>query len=470
MPRALRADSLRRRLPLGGVLLGLALTSAAGAQHPVGPRARALHTRLAQADAVAVATVKAVEPGRLRLDDGRSLHGDVPSPFQVKRSPGAPPPLAAGDRVLLLLRGARPPYVLVDQPEETIRLADADAEERWSEAVRAWLAVRERPAAWVPLYLSWIDGGPDTLRELAVQSLGDLGAPFQPVPAEVFAGLGAAAFDPARPLAARRAAARLAFLSPEGADALAGGFLSAADPDAVIAQAALRAAPREGAAKGSALLLRGLAHSDAEVRRTALRAAPWSASPQTRTPSRGCARKPPRRSAPSRPRRARRPRASEAAGPSRASDGASLSVRYAERRRIRCGALGDRFGSAGPTGVLRSLGSVRGVACSGSSRIGVPGGGCGAWPHSAAPETDLLGLHASLEAPGSGRIPRIGPTSLLEFSTGEPIRLCRHQERYPSMRRSVRSAQAKPLLLAPHSGYRGRAYASAGSNAIRRFP
>jgi len=275
MPRALRAHSLRRRLPLGGALLavGLALAAVAGAQHPVGPRTRALHARLAQADAVAVATVKSVEPGRLHLDDVRSLHGDVPSPFQVKRAPGAPPPLAAGDRVLLLLRGARPPYVLVDQPEETIRLADADAEERWSEAVRAWLAVRERPAAWVPLYLAWIDGGPDTLRELAVQSLGDLGAPFQPVPAQVFAGLGAAAFDPARPLAARRAAARLAFLSPEGADALAGGFLSAPEADAVVAQAALRAAPREGGAKGSALLLRGLAHSDAEVRRTALRAA-----------------------------------------------------------------------------------------------------------------------------------------------------------------------------------------------------
>jgi hypothetical protein len=280
MQRALRADSpprLRRRLRAGraGLALacGLAASIPAAAQHPVGPRARAFHERLGKADAVAVATVKSVQPDRLRMDDARSLYGGVASAFQVKRAPGAPPPLAAGDRVLLLLRGARPPYVLVDAPDETIRLADAASEERWSGAVTAWLAVRERPEAWIPLYLAWIDAGPDTLRDLAVQSLGDPAAPFQPVRPEVFAGLGAAAWDPARSLAARRAAAQLAFLGVEGAEALASGFLSAQQPDPVLAQAALRVAPRLGPARGSALLLRGLAPGDAEVRRTALRTA-----------------------------------------------------------------------------------------------------------------------------------------------------------------------------------------------------
>ena len=275
MPRALRADSSRWRLSPWAALLflgGSLAAASAGAQHPVGPRARAFHARLAQADAVAVATVKSVELGRLRFEDVRSLRGDVPNPFQVKRAPGAPPPLAAGDRVLLLLRGARPPYVLVDEPDETIRLADSASEERWSAAVLAWLAVRERPQAWVPLYLSWIDAGPDTLRDLAVQSLGDLAAPFQPLSPEVFVGLGTAAWDPARSLAARRAAAQLAFLSPEGSEALAEGLFAATDADPVIAQAALRVAPRQGA-RASALLLRGLEHGDAEVRRTALRTA-----------------------------------------------------------------------------------------------------------------------------------------------------------------------------------------------------
>jgi hypothetical protein len=280
MQRALRADSphgLRRRLRACGAGLalacGLAASGPAAAQHPAGPRARAFHERLGKADAVAVATVKSVEPGRLRMDEVRSLHGDVPSPFQAKRAPGAPPPLAAGDRVLLLLRGARPPYVLVDAPDETIRLADSASEERWSAAVLAWLAVRERPEAWVPLYLSWIDAGPDTLRELAVKSLGDPAAPFQPLRPEVFAGLGAAAWDPARSLAARRAASQLAFLDTAGGEALAAGFLRAEDADPVVSQAALRVAPRLGPARGSSLLLRGLDHRDAEVRRTALRAA-----------------------------------------------------------------------------------------------------------------------------------------------------------------------------------------------------
>jgi hypothetical protein len=280
MQSALRADSPprpRRRLRTARAALALACALAASppaaAQHPVGPRTRSFHERLGKADAVAVATVKSVQPDRLRLDGVRSLYGDVPDPFLVKRGPGAPPPLAAGDRALLLLRGARPPYVLVDAPDETIRLADPASEERWSAAVSAWLAVRERPEKWVPLYLSWIDAGPDTLRDLAVHSLGDPSAPFQPLAPEVFSGLGAAAWDPARSLAARRAAAQLAFLGAGGAEALASGFLAAKDPDPVLAQAAVRVAPRLGPARGSALVLRGLAPGDAEVRRIALRTA-----------------------------------------------------------------------------------------------------------------------------------------------------------------------------------------------------
>jgi hypothetical protein len=256
-----------------GALLGavLLLAAAAGAQHPIGPRTRPLHTRLALADAVALASVAEVSEGRIRLERARSLAGNVPESFEVKRSPAAPPPLAAGDRALLLLRGARPPYVLVDQPEETIRLGDAASEERWAEAALAWLEVRERPAAWVPLYLGWIEEGPDTLRDLAVQGLADPRAPFQPVDASVFVGLARIAWDPARPVAARRAAALLASFAPAGGAELSAGLLAAPlDCDPEVAQAALRAAPRQLGADPAPALMRGLDHADAEVRRVAL--------------------------------------------------------------------------------------------------------------------------------------------------------------------------------------------------------
>ena len=191
----------------------------------------------------------------------------------MKRSPGRPPPLAAGDRALLLLRGARPPYVLVDRPDETIRLADPAAEARWVEAFEGWLRVRERPAAWPALYADWIERGPDTLRDLAVDSLGDPKAPFQPLPAGFAAGLGDEAWDTARPLPARRAAATVAQRTAPGAARLVAGFASApGEPDAALSVAAIALAAILGGPDRDAAFLRGLGHTDAEVRRAVLRA------------------------------------------------------------------------------------------------------------------------------------------------------------------------------------------------------
>ena len=271
-------------------------------------------------------------------------------------------------------------------------------------------------------------------------------------------GLGTAAWDPARSLAARRAAAQLAFLSPEGARRSRKASSRRRTPTPVIAQAALRVAPRQGGASAARCCC--AASSTATPKCVARPCAPRAGSApepmpeatrrgrthrgRSGRPSPGCARTPRRPWPPSALRGARRPRATEAAGPSRASDGASLSVRFCgatshSLRRLRRSLRRSRAHRCAPLPWLRSQRRLLRP-----DRRDVPGGGCGAWPHSAAPETDLLGLHASLEAPGSGRIPRIGSAGLLEFSTGEPIRLCRHQERYPSVRRSVRSAQAKP--------------------------
>jgi hypothetical protein len=87
------------------------LRPAAPAQHPglTAPEPRPLHVQLAGVDAVAIATVAAVGLGRIQLVEARAVLGNPPATFELKRAPSAPPPLAEGDRVLLLLRGARTP-------------------------------------------------------------------------------------------------------------------------------------------------------------------------------------------------------------------------------------------------------------------------------------------------------------------------------------------------------------------------
>ena len=258
---------------LGAALAVVAPPGAARGQHPGVARQRSLAARLALADAVVIATIESEAPGRLACGSVRTLSGTVPERLEVKRSASAPPPLAVGDRAILLLRGARPPYVLVDEPEETIRLADPGSEDRWAAAVSGWLAVRSEPAAWPALYSRWIDEGPDTLRELAVNGLTDLKAPFQPIPPATGAAFGDRAWDLARPLAARRSYALLAVSSAEGSARLVAGFGAAPDDsDPVVADAALRAVQRDPAT-ASPVVAHALDHSDAEVRRAALQAA-----------------------------------------------------------------------------------------------------------------------------------------------------------------------------------------------------
>jgi hypothetical protein len=147
----------------------LLFACAAGAQpigHPLPPLPRAFHARLAAADVVAVLRVERVDEGRLAVRLEQALLGAPPAAFEVKRSPLRPPPLATGDRALLLLRGDRPPYVLADEPSEVIRLADDAMAARWSEAASGALAARGDPAALAALYADWIERGPASLRDL----------------------------------------------------------------------------------------------------------------------------------------------------------------------------------------------------------------------------------------------------------------------------------------------------------------
>ncbi len=164
---------------LASLLLGLLLPFQAVGQpfgHPLPPGLRPFHDRLAELDVAAVVRVERVDEGRIEVVREDVLAGAPPERFEVKRSPLAPPPLATGDRALLLLRGARPPYVFADQPSEVIRLSDDAMAARWSAAVGSVIAHRREPAALVPIYLDWVDAGPETLREIGRSSLLDLAA------------------------------------------------------------------------------------------------------------------------------------------------------------------------------------------------------------------------------------------------------------------------------------------------------
>jgi len=181
-------------------LLGLffACAGAAAAQpfgHPLPPGLRPFHERVAAVELAAVVRVERVDEGRISLLREETVAGAPPERFEVKRSPLAPPPLATGDRALVLLRGDQPPYVFADLPSEVIRLSDGAMARRWSAAVKDVVAHRDEPAALVPVYFDWIDAGPETLREIAQSSLLDLAAKHPELRAKIAPKL-APAFAP----------------------------------------------------------------------------------------------------------------------------------------------------------------------------------------------------------------------------------------------------------------------------------
>lgn len=161
-------------VPLLFAGLAPAAASAQALGHPLPPGLRPFHERVAAAELAAVVRVERVDEGRIAVLRERALAGSPPERFEVKRSPLAPPPLATGDRALLLLRGDVPPYVLAGPPAEVIRIEDDAMAARWSDAVRQVVARRAEPGRLVPVYRDWVEAGPEMLRELGISSLLDL--------------------------------------------------------------------------------------------------------------------------------------------------------------------------------------------------------------------------------------------------------------------------------------------------------
>lgn len=270
-------------LSLSSLLALLALLGPGAARgqggHPPIQGPRAVHDRLEAADLVVRAQVAGVELGRIRLTHGESLVGSASKEFEVKRSPLAPPPLAAGDQVILFLRGARSPYVLEDAPSEVIRLSGAEQEARWDGAVRALVGARGDPAAMSRVYLDWVDGGPVTLRGLGATGISSLLSANPALEAAIAETRVALAVDMATPAAARRVSAGLAARSPKAAARLCRALAGGEHPlDPGVADAALRGCALAGASETLDLLARAATDPDVQVRMAAARTLPAAAA------------------------------------------------------------------------------------------------------------------------------------------------------------------------------------------------
>ncbi|MAE93795.1 MAG: hypothetical protein CL910_03970 [Deltaproteobacteria bacterium] len=263
-------DSVQGLLPTGIALLVAA--AALGQGHPLNvSRGRPLQERLTQADVIAVVEVAGFPPGRIDVTTREALLGELPAHFAIKRSRSTPPPLAVGDRALVPLRGARPPYVLVDQPAETIRLTDATAETRWADAVRGTLREQENPDALADLMLGWVDQGPAALRDTAFASLLPLLRASPALLERVALDRAKAATAEEGTRDARAVSAMLARMSPAGLDRLIQGLAGGSPLEETGLSVALRAGALANHAELPRLFARAVRAENAELRRAAVR-------------------------------------------------------------------------------------------------------------------------------------------------------------------------------------------------------
>lgn len=158
--------------------------------HPIPPPARGLHELAAEAERIAIARVTRVDAGRVGVAREFALLGQLPKQFELKRSPLRPPTLAAGDRVLLFLRGERSPYVLAGPPDEVMQIASEVDARALVAALPALLAAADDLPAVRTVYESWRASPSALVRELGMFGLlaVEFAAPTPPLQPSVAAG------------------------------------------------------------------------------------------------------------------------------------------------------------------------------------------------------------------------------------------------------------------------------------------
>ena len=241
--------------------------------HPMPKGPRPLHEVAAASDSIALGTIESVSEGRIRVREAIAIQGTVPAELELKRAPSNPPAFAPGDRVLLLLRGARSPYVLAEEPRESVVVPPGGGD-RWNVALRTFQDVRTKPPALRDLYFSWLDGDDDGLRDLGLRGLYDPAAAFQPMPVALGAESARRALDPAFSAEVRRARAAVAVLSAEGYAVLAQDvLLPGTAEDGPVYEIVLQGSllRRKDVENIRPALARGLRSSDAAVRQVAVR-------------------------------------------------------------------------------------------------------------------------------------------------------------------------------------------------------
>jgi len=238
--------------------------------HGMGRGPAPLHQRLAQSDRVAIATLVGLEDGRVHFEQAVPVLGEVPTHFEVKHRPSAPLPLAAGDRALLLLRGARPPYLVVDAPADVHRVADEAEAARWREAVSRLAQDAGDDEAQKALYLAWLDGEAEALRAEALRALLSPVGRMRGLDPEQYRARARAALDPTLPEAARVGSVRLAVLDDAALAMLLDAIGEGGEVSPEVARAALGAASLRGHDGLGPALAAALRHEDPEIQLAAL--------------------------------------------------------------------------------------------------------------------------------------------------------------------------------------------------------
>jgi alkylhydroperoxidase family enzyme len=276
--RALQCRRVRERVPLVTAAVALFLLASAAElraqSHPLPLTESPLHSRVAGADAVVLARVDRVEPGRLQLENRGSLLGRVPERFAVKRWPGASPEPRPGDFAVLFLLGARSPYVLLGETRDQIPPSDEATARGLADAISALVEAGGDRERLLELHLAWLEGEDEVLVRMALLGFLDREGPLQSPPAEFALERARLARDPDAPLPARRASLILASRDPTALPALLAWMPgSGSDADAEITALVLNQAVMLRTPGTEAALVRTLRESDPDLRRIGLTAA-----------------------------------------------------------------------------------------------------------------------------------------------------------------------------------------------------